>query len=171
MQLLLAIGLARMMQRVNFDQVIAGVSRFCGVFHVRTLFLMYQTKFLSHGFFLSDRCFLIRFYFLHMCSSTQLLLGWLTFCHVKLITVIPRVNQRDSLSLPFPTKWVLLGWDDSGERRIWLPFCRRVQAQELSSRRRTSSVPWTCSEGRESGDAFLSRISPKPTCRFGKYKL
>ena len=39
MQLLLAIGLARMMQWVNFNQVFAGLSRFCGIFHVHALFL------------------------------------------------------------------------------------------------------------------------------------
>ena len=66
MQLLLAIGLARMMQRVNFDQVIAGVSRFRGVFHVRTLFLMYQTTIVSHGFLLSDRIFYSILLFAHV---------------------------------------------------------------------------------------------------------
>ena len=107
MQLLLAIGLARMIQWVNFDKVFAGVSRFCGVFHVRTYIVPYvpNKNRISRVNVLSDRFFvLIRLYFLHMCSwpgcqkrERWLQLWWQTSRQIVISNLITTTSYVDNV--------------------------------------------------------------------------
>ena len=66
MQLLLTIGLACMMQWVNFDQVFEGVTRFGDVFHACHCSLGTKQKSYLTNRFCIRSILLIQFYFLHM---------------------------------------------------------------------------------------------------------
>ena len=93
------------MQWVNFDQVFTGVSRFVGVFHVRTLFLMFQTKIVSHG---------LIFY------RTDFFNSILLFAHVQLNAVVVGMSYFLSRKTDYrnskgePTRFSLFHFQQNG---------------------------------------------------------
>ena len=115
MQLLLTIGLACMMQWVNFDQVFEVVSNFCDVFRVCILFLRYQTKIVSHEtVWMKSRGSLVS-----LRQDQQAKIGFTPWVGTKVLSYV-RINNNhkynnnnnnDILNLGINTVriWILIG--------------------------------------------------------------